>query len=193
MMRLFRPAIAALAASMAACASAEVFFDLKYHATLRDVKLIYPNARYEKLTPAWLTPDEAFYQISGSGLPAKVYVAFEDLRPGARKMLSEGQSDNDFLKSMATAADDDAITIKWVRVVYPDPVRLDVFSERYGKQTKCERDVTFRLECRWERFAIIGTMSQDGKSVEMVTTGFTKQERHDGFRSRGLTIPPWER
>lgn len=186
-------AVAALSLLVAPAASAEVFFELKYHATFGQVKAIYPNARYEKLAPAWLTASQAFYRMTGTGFPATVYVAFEDLRPEARKMIGAGNPGAELLKDFASASDEDALTIQWVRVVYPTSVPMNVFSERYGKPSKCERNATFDMECRWDASAILATMSRDGSFVEMATTSFTKAERHDGYLSRGLEIPSWDR
>lgn len=169
---------------------AEVLMGINYHATLGDIKRLYPNATYEKLKPAWLTEEDAFIKISGVGLGGTLRVAFTDLRPAAKRLLAK-EKDSSAYKKIAAQKDDDALTVEWVRLTYTAPVTLDTFKKRYGSPGKCEHDESFAFECEWPNRALTASMSADGKIVGSVATGFTLSEKQMGYTLKGEKFPPW--
>lgn len=191
-------AVAACMTLFSGVSKAEVFFGINYAATLGEIKSSYPKAQYVKLNSAWITESDAFIKITGAGLGVDIRVAFEDLRPAAKKLfLLENQKTeadqmvSDGFKSMMAKTDDEALTVEWVRLTYMSPIPIDVFKKRYGNPSKCEHDESFNLMCRWPEKALIAGMSADGKFVTNAESSFTKSEKQLLFIRSGKPIPEW--
>lgn len=171
-------------------AQSEVFFNIDYGDTLGELKKKFGGAKFEKIKPGWLTEKDAFFRISGIGLTAEFYVAFEDLRPGYK---SSANANSDILKYLASQNDDDALTVEWVRIIYQSKVPLEIFSKKYGKPTKCEPDQSFSNMCYWPERNMEANMSDDNRFVLHATSGFTKPEKQLGYLNRGQVVPDWLR
>lgn len=175
---------------------AEVFFEINYAMTLGDIKKIYPKAQYKKINASWVKDNDAFINISGPGLAVDLKVAFEDLRPATKNLLpkisdSENKEINDFYRLMIAQSDDEALTVEWVRIVYPSPIPIEIFKKRYGKPAACEHDESFSMQCRWPEKALLATLTSDEKFVTNAETSFTKTERQLWYLKQGNPIPPW--
>ena len=160
---------------------AEVLQGVNYLASLKDVKNIYPNATYTKLTPAWLKEDEAFISVYGTGMAGKIYILFIDSRPYLRKKVVEStdSSKTELLMKLAKEPDDTALTVDWVRWIPDSPIPIERFQSRYGKP-KCDFDEDMSPICTWRERALTASMTGDNKNVLHVTTGFTKAEKQSG-------------
>lgn len=161
-------------------ARAEILGGIEYMMTLGQIKKIYPNAEYSKQVPAWLTEDEAFYKITGSGMTVEYRVSFVDVRQLYKKVLLNPSSnlDQDVLEAYQRAqlaSDDDALRAQWVRMVHVTPVPLERYKAKYGKP-KCLYDKEMQFLCEWESLALTATMSDDEKSVITLTTSFSKKD-----------------
>ena len=184
--------VAAYAALFAGACKAEVFLGITYEASLGDIKKLYPNAQYTKLTPAWLTENEAFFRVTGSGLGGELRIAFTDYRPGMRKFAKEATDQElaEAYRKAASKSEDESLRVDWVRLVYPSPVPLEVFKKKYGQPTSCSHDETFDLKCIWLGRAMVANMSKDGNSVTSADTRFTHQEKRDGYQKNWGWTPP---
>lgn len=187
-----------LLAMLCSLAHAEVLFGIRYSATLGMVKEVYPNATYEKLKPAWLGQDEAFFRVSGYGMSGKLMVAFTDNRPFWASRTPENASSflrliesevtdvavENYLKNakvLAAKSDDDALNVKWVRWVPDQAIPLAKLESRYGKAS-CSMDEAFDTVCKWAARDLHAKMSEDGKAATMLDTAFTEAERSDGVK-----------
>lgn len=185
-------AMGACAALFTGASKAEVFFGVTYEASLGDIKKLYPNAQYTKQTPAWLTENDAFFKVAGSGLGGELRVAFTDYRPGMRKLAQETKDQElaETFRKAASQPEDESLRVDWVRLIYASPVSLEVFKKKYGQPTSCIHDETFDLKCSWLDRAMVANMSKDGNSVTSVDTGFTPKEKRDGYQKNRGWIPP---
>lgn len=178
-------------AALASNCFAEVFLGITYEATLGDLKKLYPNAQYTKLTTAWLTENEAFFKVTGSGLGGELRIAFTDYRPGLRKLAQE-TTDQELAETYRKAAskpEDESLRVDWVRLIYASPVPLEAFKKKYDQPTTCAHDQTFDLKCEWPNRSIVANMSKDGKSVSSADTSFTIQEKRDGYLKNWGWLP----
>lgn len=177
--------------ALTSLAHAEVFYEIQFNDTLGNIKQKYPNASYEKLKPAWLKPDEAFIQISGVGMQNELKVHFWDFRPMFRELLNSPENkDNQGFKEASNETDDKALVVSWVRVVYKNPVPIDVFKRKYGKSS-CKIDDDFNEVCEFPDRSISANLTKDGKFVHFADTSFTKKEKISSFRSRGERVPDY--
>lgn len=184
--------LAAFAALIAGASKEEVFLGVTYEASLGDIKKLYPYAQYTKLTPAWLTENEAFFKITGSGLSGELRIAFTDYRPGMRKFAQEttDQELAETFRKSASKSENESLRVNWVRLIYTTPVPLEAFKKKYGQPTSCAHDETFDLKCTWLDKAMVANMSKDGDSVSSADTSFTRQEKKDGYQKNWGWTPP---
>ena len=185
-------AVSACAALFTGASRAEVFFGVTYEASLGDIKKLYPNAQYTKVTTAWLTENEAFFKVTGSGLGGELRIAFTDYRPGMRKLAQEttDQELAETYRKAASKSEDESLRVDWVRLIYTSPIPLEAFKKKYGQPTPCSHDETFDLKCRWPAKAIVANMSKDGNFVHSADTSFTQQEKRDGYQKNWGWTPP---
>ena len=164
--------------AIASVAQAEVFYGIEYMDTLADVKRKYPGAVFSRVRPAWLQPDQACVEMSGSGVSNKIVIIFEDIRPFFLSRLNYG-GDNPYennLKKLLGQSDDDALTVAEVRLLYSPPIKIESFKRRYGPNT-CRETEDFRKLCDFPGRAITALLTPDEKSVFMALSWFTDKER----------------
>ena len=195
MRRLLRPFIALAFASAALLSHAEVLQGIKWLSTLEEVKQVYPNAIYTRFKPAWLGEDEAFIGIKGPGIAGEIRVLFDDSRPAFKKSLASSKDNSDsqdreLFAKLATASDEIALTVSWVRWLPESPLPLVRFQTRYGKP-KCDFDDNMSPYCEWTDRALSAAMSDDNKLVYAVTTTFTKAEKRAVYQTKYGWVPDY--
>lgn len=167
--------------SVTAIGHAEILQEVNWMDSLGDVKKVYPNATYTRMTPAWLKNDESFIKITGPGLRGTILILFDDSRPSFKNSLTQNADDPDYkdrelFTAMSKKPDDTALTVSWVRWVPDQPLPLERFKQRYGIP-KCDYDQTMEPYCKWGNKALDAAMSDDKKLVLSITTIFTKAEK----------------
>ena len=166
-------------------ARSEVFFDITWLMTLGEIKKRYPNATFARVRPAWEQPDEAFYLLTGNGLPGKVYILFDDPRPGAKEQLAKvspqaAPDSKEVWERIRDRTDDDALMTNWVRWIPPRTIPISRYQSKYGPAT-CSLDANMSPICNWAKYSLQAQMSEDNKSVEFVTSGFTADEKKEAL------------
>lgn len=68
--------------------SAEILQNIEPLDSLGDIKLKYPNAVLTRVKAAWVTEDQDFFKLTGQGFPGELFIAFNDSRPGFRKLVT---------------------------------------------------------------------------------------------------------
>ena len=169
-----------------AIASAEILHGVYFFDTLKAVKEKYPNGQFGRVKAAWVTEAEAFYQMTGTGFPGTLFVAFTDSRPANKKYLAEncGEPISDdnaagckIVRSIANENDDDALQVKWVRWAPAQPIPLERYRSKYGEPTKIDfENDTMTPYARWDTVALDARLSDDKKMVLYITTAFTRSE-----------------
>lgn len=174
-------------------ANAEILQDIEWYDSLGKIKQRIPNATFSQRKPAWLKEDQAFYEITGSGLSGKTFVLFDDARPLFKRRLIEKAGEltaaqNDSYSELTKEPDDSALTVDWVRWVPDNPIPLDRVKAKYGP-AKCDIDDDMQPICTWSNRALTARLSDDGKQVRMITTPFTKDEKRRSFQRKFGFIP----
>lgn len=169
-----------------AIASAEILHGVFLLDSLKAVKQKYPNGQFSRVNSAWVTEAEAFYQMTGTGFPGTLFVAFNDVRPLFKKNLAEkcGEPISDQMaescksnRSLANQNEDDALSVKWVRWVPAQPIPLERYMSKYGEPTKFGFDKDTMIPyAQWDTAALSAELSDDKKMVLFVTTSFTRSE-----------------
>lgn len=182
--------------------NAEILHGVRPMDTLGDVKLRYPNAKFEKINAAWVTEMQAFISMSGQGFPGTLRIVFLDPRPTARKDLlsicaNESAVPNTFCigrKETAAKSDDDALSLNWVRWVPQQPIPIARYISKYGEPSRYDfDDATMTPTARWDRVELRAQLSDDKKLVEFIDTNFTKSEWAEAWkRTRGY-VPEYLR
>ena len=188
-------------------ASAEILQGVEPLSSLGEIKARFPNGRFERVRAAWVKDDQAFFSMIGEGFPGKLMLVFDDSRPFWRGVLNDlppaapdlpaslADASNDtrnHIRELAFKPEDDALVINWVRWVPAAPIPMERVRAKFGDPSKCDFDAAdFSLVCTWESRALLAQMSDDRKSVEFFTTGFTKTELRSAYKSRGREIPAW--
>ncbi len=165
-------------------ANAEILHGVFPLDTLKAIKAKYPNARFDRVNAAWVTENEAFFQMTGSGFPGTLYVAFTDSRPTAKKYLLEkcmfpAQTTDAICavrKKTSEENDDDALTTSWVRWVPPSPIPLDRYKSKYGEPTFEFAKDSMAPTAEWKSVELSARLSDDKKMVLTIETAFTRAE-----------------
>ena len=189
MSRLF--ATSAIAITLAANASAEIYLGIGPLDTLADVKLLFPAAKVERRQPAWAQPTDAMFAFAGSGISGEIVVKFYDGRPMYLK-ASETEQDlerREMYKTWANASDDEALTVEWVRWIPSEPIPLKRFVAKYGEPDESGfRDDNMRPFRQWKR-GILANLDDDMKLVTDVEFTFTPADERSAWQQKHGFVP----
>lgn len=200
--------LGAMCLAMVNYASAEVLHGVEPLSTLGKIKKDFPNAKFERVNAAWVKESEAFFSMTGSGFPGKLYLAFNDFRTIWAHWLNSRPSDSSQSSSASEAeedadtrayaiaqvrqSDDDALTINWVRWVPASPIPMSRVKAKYGEPTKCDFEPEdFTPYCSWDSRSLRAQTTDDRKSVLFFTANFTRAELRSAYRARGYQMPEW--
>lgn len=180
---MLRALVSCLLFVLSPSARSEIYQGIEPNATLREIKTRFPNADYKSVKAAWVTPDKAFYLITGTGLVGQLYVAFYDDRPTSYASMVDAKAAGNedlakFYLSQWEKNVEDALTAEWVRWVPASSIPVERFFVRYGKLTKVEfnnSDMTPYYQ--WKEKGVIVSVSDDLKTVLTVEYSFTNAER----------------
>ena len=161
----------------------EIYQGIEPNATLQEIKTRFPNADYQPIKAAWVTADQAFYLVTGTGLVGKLYVAFFDNRPTSfASMVDAKAAGHDdlakFYRDQWEKSTEDSLTTSWVRWVPPAAIPIERFFLRYGKVAKVEfNNEDMSPYYQWKDRGGLASLSDDLKSVKSVEYTFTNAER----------------
>ncbi len=184
-----------LVAAPCLCA-AEILHDVFPYDDLKSIKQRYPNAQFSRINAAWVTPDQAFFKMTGQGFSGELFLAFNDFRPMYKKYVAEKCTFDSTEEScqpqrtLAKEADDDALTINWVRWVPPLGLPLERYRSKYGEPSKLDFNKdTMEPNAYWSAAALLAILSDDRKSVLYVETTFTRAEMRQAYLRRYGFVP----
>ena len=105
--------------------------------TYTDVRNRYPNAKFEDLEPAWLTPGSRLVSISGSGLGGTIVIHFYDEEYDVKRKLASGDiSQAEYSETMRVVSmlkeSDSGVRATWVRYVPDNYISLSALTKLYG-------------------------------------------------------------
>ena len=66
--------------ALAVPANAEIYMGIGPECSLGDVRVKFPHAKFNKMTPAWAKEEECVYQVTGEGISGVIFVLFRDSR-----------------------------------------------------------------------------------------------------------------
>ena len=171
---------------------AEIYKDFLPFITLKQVKLNYPNAKFEDAKPAWASEDEALFTMTGEGLAGTIVLYFAktdklyneriaehesaSLSDSPEKVLTH-QSLINYYKTKLSIPLEDRLTLRWVRFVPTAEIPYERLVSRYGKAEKCDYDPeTFKPYCSWSTKGVTVSLNDNKKMVETVEYTFTSEE-----------------
>lgn len=202
-MKMASAAIALTLLALSRTVTAEVLHGVTPLSILAEVKEQYPNAKFTRESAAWVQEWQAFYSMTGSGFPGKLYLTFNDSRPYWRgeyeRLSAESSTATDSFTSIKTKVagqlaqrtEDQALEIQWVRWIPDQPIPMTRVKGKYGPPEKCGfSDDDFTPYCSWPSRALSAMTSDDHKFVIFLTAGFTDAEKRAAYKKRGLTPPP---
>ena len=176
--------------------TAEILHDVFPYDDLKSIKQKYPNAQFNRVNAAWVTPDQAFFKMTGRGFSGELFLAFNDFRPMYKKYVAEKCTFDSTEEScqpqrtLAKEADDDALTINWVRWVPPSGLPLERYRSKYGEPSKFDFDKnTMEPTAYWIDADLTAKLSDDRKFVIYVETSFTRSEMRQAHLRRYGFVP----
>jgi hypothetical protein len=178
-------------------ASAEVFQNIQYMDTLGILKTKYPHATFTQLHPGWATEEDVLYSITGVGMPGTTIVKFDDTRPDIRRYLADAvaQDDSsavDMWTGMLSDYGDDSVEVSWVRWVPTEPIPLSRYVSKYGPlSAKQFREIDMMPYYEWPSKGVEVYLGDSENMVVSVEFTFTKQDRIDAYKARGMEVPSW--
>lgn len=168
---------------------AEIYKDFVPFITLKQVKLNYPNAKFEDAKPAWANEDEVLYRMTGEGLTGTIVLKFtkHDKLQSARLAENEANSLNDnseallwwinYDKTQLALPLEERFSLSWVRFVPYIQIPYERLISRYGKPEKCDSTTDdFTPYCSWESKGVQINLSDDKKLVQSIEYTFTNEE-----------------
>ncbi len=171
---------------------AEIYKDFVPFITLKQVKLNYPNAKFEDAKPAWASEDDALFAMRGEGLAGTIVLKFSKSDKYNSQKLAEYEASNsndnlektksdqlmiDYYKAELSLPLEERLKLEWVRFVPTVEIPYERLVSRYGKAEKCDYDPsTFKPYCSWLSKGITVSLSDDKKMVETVEYSFTFEE-----------------
>jgi hypothetical protein len=161
--------------------------------TLGDIKLMFPNADFEKLEPAWAQPEDVLYRVTGRGMSGTIVVKFYDERPSWRldAAVEEEGEFKTFLLEHANRPDE-SITVDWVRWIPDALIPLQRLIAKYGMpEERGFADEDLQPYRHWVKRGLTAYLSDDEKSVQRIDFHFTDTERCAAWRAKHDTIPPF--
>ena len=191
-----RKLLIALSASVIAlfcnALQAEIYKDFVPFITLKQVRLNYPNAKFEDTKPAWASEDEALFTMTGEGLAGTIVLKFskpdkynnekiaeyeKDILSATQENVQTIQSIIENYKSKLALPLEEKLTLDWVRFVPTAEIPYERLVSRYGKAEKCDYDQnTFKPYCSWLSKGITVSLSDNKKMVDTVEYSFTFEE-----------------
>ena len=175
-------------------AKAEIYQGIAPLDTLGKIKEKFPSAIYESVNAAWVTENDAFYKITGTGISGKIYVKFDDLRPVFRKNLLENTDPKkiEIYEKLSQEENEDALSVNWVRWMPEQPIPLQRFIQKYGNPSKSafdDQDLTPYKS--WVNRGISAYLSNNEKYVLRVDYSFTVAEQRIAWKTKHNFIPKW--
>jgi hypothetical protein len=188
---------------------AEIFQGILPYSTLGEIKELFPKASFSKVNAAWVTEDQGFYKMEGSGFSGILFLAFTDYRPLFRGLVQfevtqlnnleklEKTEDNDAkinkskagieeFQKVVNHADDVALTIIWYRWVPVSPIPLQRYISKYGKPEKSGfRDDNMQPYRKWSKRGVTLTLSDDETKVLTTEFVFTAEEMRTYCKMKG--------
>jgi hypothetical protein len=192
-MRTFWLSAFALTLCLTTTSYGEMYNNIGPYNCLGDIYKLYPNASIEKSNPAWANEDDVMYIISGEGLPGDIVIKFDDTRPMWKKKLetttNEGQKE--FISGLANA-DDNSVSVSWVRLVPRNSVPVERLILKYGKKYKKDfGKEDFKPYIYWANKGVLGNLTDNGKYVISIDYIFTDHDREVAWRAKYNAEPPW--
>ncbi|MEI8305345.1 MAG: hypothetical protein WCG13_18870 [Burkholderiales bacterium] len=200
-MRLATFALSAALTMLSAACDAEVLHNIEPLDTLGSIKKKYPNATLTRVKAAWVTEDQDFFRLEGSGFPGELMIAFRDGRAGFRleaarkreEAIAAGKSEagaRSVFEDFANESDDEALSVDWVRWVPSRPIPLERYKSKYGEPTKCDFTADSMAPfCQWMPRLLLVMLTDDKKLVLSVEAAFTKAERRAAWLKRHGFVP----
>lgn len=198
-------------------AKAEIFYDIQFHDTLKEVIEKYPHANYKNINSALLKEKEKMIEISGLGIN-KINAVFtlESKNFGPRyitidelssKLSNKNKGKNIFqeiaentlcahsiekeeIKNVKNECKT-SFLVSSVQIVYNNPILKVKFNQRYGREEYCEKDINLYEICHFKDFSMYAKLTRNGKNILSATTDFTQLEKIKGYKSRNEPVPEW--
>lgn len=168
---------------------AEIYKDFVPFITLKQIKLNYPNAKFEDKKVAWTNEHEILFFMTGEGLSGTIALKLSKLDKYYTEKLAEfeGKSLNDnseavadwvkYYKSQLELPLDERFTLDWVRFVPDLRIPYERLESRYGKAEKCDYlPETFAPFCSWESKGVLVNLTDDKKLVNSIEYNFTNED-----------------
>jgi len=168
-------------------ATAEIYQNIGPFDTLGDVQKKFPNATFEKQSPAWAKDSDALYWIQGNGLSGTIVVKFNDrrIRWKARLATTSDETLKNWISEQINKPDDEALAVEWVRWVPSSPIPLSRFLAKYGSTPKRKfADSDLQPYREWPN-GVSAFLSDDEKSVVRVDYEFTDADWCAAAKLRG--------
>ncbi|CAN5550430.1 hypothetical protein BH11PSE7_BH11PSE7_30260 [soil metagenome] len=195
----FRVWLYCLSIAIPNLSSAEILQNIYPLDTLGVIKAKYPNGLFQKVNAAWVTPDDAFFEMSGQGFPGKLFLKFSDGRPAAKKYIAEQCPDQsnrtkallcELKQSSVSSSDEDALEIDWVRWVPAEPIPMARYISKYGEPKFDLNSTTMSPSAYWYGANLSAELTADKKLVNFVTTSFTRAEQRQAWQLKFKFVPP---
>lgn len=183
-------------------ALAEIYKDFTPYISLKKIKENYPNAKFEEVKAAWVTKNEAFIKLTGSGLAGTTYLALSTSDSYWQKVISDSETkiaenpnaDNIELLVTIDSANkfineplDEKLTLNWLRWAPDSALPLERLINRYGNpDVYGVDDESFQQFCNWTKRRVRAMLSDDKKMVFSIEYGFTLEENN---RAMGINEP----
>lgn len=173
---------------------AEIYQNILPTDTLGEVKSKFPNAHFEKRSPAWAQSTDVMYALTGQGISGTIIINFFDNRPEYQKQYESAEEDTQkqLLKTLLQESDDEAISVNWVRWVPDIPFPLQRLIAKYGvPEKKGFSNDDFQPYREWKKIGLYVYLSDDEKYVQRIDFSFTKEEYKKAYKKKYNIIPSW--
>lgn len=173
---------------------AEIYGGIMPLDTLGDIKNRYPNAKVEKMEPAWAQDTDALYMFAGVGIVGVIVVKFNDIRPTLEKIAEENpkSSDSEFYQRLTQQSDEEALAVSWVRWVPDYKIPLQRIISKYGKpEKKGFSDDGYQPYRSWPKRGIEAYLTDDEKYVHRIDYIFTQGEYRRAYLKKYKYVPDW--
>jgi hypothetical protein len=154
---------------------------------LRDVKALFPNAKFELLKAAWAQETDTLYVLTGPGIDGNIVVAFHDPRPTYRHRLEteKDASVRATLREIVNHPAEDELTVRWIRWVPPEPIPLERFVAKYGHPDRTGfRDDNMRPFQSWTVTGVTVTLDDASSKVTNVEFTFTTADERSAWKTK---------
>lgn len=163
---------------------------IKYRLTLNDVMALYPGAKFEKTSAAWIQPDrQSAYSVEGSGLSGQLFIVFVDDRKNYNDFLyqarTQGINENDkkLLEYGKNLPEKYTLYVDWVRYIPDSSISKNTLITKYGKNyTQQVDDNSYSKYLEWDN-GLIANIGEDG-NIENLEYSPVGKELTDGLRQQ---------